>query len=141
MRAVRLASRLRAVLCEAQAAAPPHAVCAWPCAGHVPALGAALPSTDAHCPGDKPGCWSGSHRHGTDARRLSTRRRSIPGGTAEEQIAIEEACGVPHSDEEDFHHSQAGSEQKFDRRHGLGHCTIAPMHACACSADWHRVTC
>ncbi|KAK9844011.1 hypothetical protein WJX81_001846 [Elliptochloris bilobata] len=63
-------------------------------------------TTDAHCADEDNSPAYGSTFCHCAVRHFSARRRSSP-GTAEEQIVFEEACGVPHSDEEDIPISQA----------------------------------
>ena len=43
---------------------------------------------------------------------------------------FEQACGVPHSDEEDIHHSQPEhtSGQEFDRRQGCSCLVLCKAH-------------
>ncbi len=122
---LRLAYHLRPSLCSAQAAAALLATLGTGAVGCTDACltsAVSLRCTDAHCPAEErpftlqAACGIISWHAG---RQYSSRRRSIP-GTAEEQIVFEQACGVPHSDEEDIPHSQHGptSGQEFDRRHG-----------------------
>lgn len=127
----RLPSRLRSLLCEAQAAAPLLASCGT--GVHSTALLDVQRVTDAHCPDQKGYCCPVTPFNHTAARHcpashemlyqyaarpFSAHRRSSP-GTAEEQLVFEETCGIPHSDEEDMPLAQAEPvpSQQYDRRY------------------------